>query len=53
MHKWYTRPVLFVSDVNRSLHFYVGLLGFEKTWHAFNKSTSKRSTAGGSHGVQA
>lgn len=32
-HKWYTRPVLFVADVNRALHFYVDLLGFEKAWH--------------------
>lgn len=33
MHKWYTRPVLFVSDVNRALHFYSVKLGFEKAWH--------------------
>jgi catechol 2,3-dioxygenase-like lactoylglutathione lyase family enzyme len=33
VHRWYTRPVLFVSDVNRALHFYVDLLGFEKGWH--------------------
>jgi catechol 2,3-dioxygenase-like lactoylglutathione lyase family enzyme len=32
-HRWYTRPVLFVADVNRALHFYVDLLGFEKAWH--------------------
>jgi catechol 2,3-dioxygenase-like lactoylglutathione lyase family enzyme len=32
-HRWYARPVLFVADVNRSLHFYIDLLGFEKTWH--------------------
>ena len=32
-HRWYTRPVLFVSDVNRSLHFYTDMLGFEKSWH--------------------
>ena len=32
-HRWYTRPVLFVTDVNRALHFYVDLLGFEKRWH--------------------
>jgi catechol 2,3-dioxygenase-like lactoylglutathione lyase family enzyme len=30
---WYTRPVLFVADVNRALHFYVDMLGFEKRWH--------------------
>jgi len=33
MHRWYTRPVLFVSDVNRALHFYTDILGFEKAWH--------------------
>ncbi len=32
-HRWYARPVLFVADVNRALHFYVGMLGFEKRWH--------------------
>jgi catechol 2,3-dioxygenase-like lactoylglutathione lyase family enzyme len=32
-HRWYTRPVLFVADVNRALRFYVDLLGFEKAWH--------------------
>lgn len=30
---WYTRPVLFVADVNRAVRFYVDLLGFEKQWH--------------------
>jgi catechol 2,3-dioxygenase-like lactoylglutathione lyase family enzyme len=33
MHKWYTRPVLFVDDIAGALHFYVDLLGFEKAWH--------------------
>jgi catechol 2,3-dioxygenase-like lactoylglutathione lyase family enzyme len=32
-HTWYARPVLFVSDVQRALEFYVGKLGFEKKWH--------------------
>jgi hypothetical protein len=32
-HEWYMRPVLFVSDVQRALGFYVGTLGFEKKWH--------------------
>lgn len=35
-HRWYTRPVLFVADVNRALGFYVGTLGFEKRWHEGN-----------------
>lgn len=36
VHRWYARPVLFVADVNRALHFYVDLLGFEKSWHEGN-----------------
>jgi catechol 2,3-dioxygenase-like lactoylglutathione lyase family enzyme len=32
-HRWYTRPVLFVSDVNRALRFYIDMLGFKKSWH--------------------
>ena len=34
VHRWYTRPVLFVADVNRAARFYVEMLGFEKGWHA-------------------
>ena len=30
---WYARPVLFVADVNRAIHFYVDMLGFWKKWH--------------------
>jgi catechol 2,3-dioxygenase-like lactoylglutathione lyase family enzyme len=33
-HRWYSRPVLFVADLNRAVHFYVDQLGFEKNWHA-------------------
>ena len=33
VHRWYTRPVLFVADVNRAIDFYTGMLGFEKSWH--------------------
>jgi catechol 2,3-dioxygenase-like lactoylglutathione lyase family enzyme len=36
VQQWYTRPVLFVADVNRALHFYIDLLGFEKRWHEGN-----------------
>jgi catechol 2,3-dioxygenase-like lactoylglutathione lyase family enzyme len=32
-HRWYTRPVLFVADVNRAIRFYADMLGFEKQWH--------------------
>jgi catechol 2,3-dioxygenase-like lactoylglutathione lyase family enzyme len=33
VHRWYARPVLFVADLSRALHFYVDMLGFEKRWH--------------------
>ena len=32
-HKWYLRPVLFVSDLQAALRFYIDKLGFEKRWH--------------------
>ena len=32
-HRWYTRPVLFVADLDRALRFYIDMLGFEKDWH--------------------
>jgi catechol 2,3-dioxygenase-like lactoylglutathione lyase family enzyme len=32
-HGWYARPVFFVSDVQRSIRFYVDHLGFSKKWH--------------------
>jgi catechol 2,3-dioxygenase-like lactoylglutathione lyase family enzyme len=34
VHKWYSRPVLFVGDINRAIRFYVDKLGFWKKWHA-------------------
>ncbi len=33
VHRWYARPVLFVSDIGRSERFYVDQLGFNKAWH--------------------
>jgi catechol 2,3-dioxygenase-like lactoylglutathione lyase family enzyme len=33
MHRWYSRPVLFVTDIQRSLRFYVDGLGFKTDWH--------------------
>ena len=33
-HHWYLRPVLFVSDLQATLLFYIDKLGFEKRWHA-------------------
>jgi catechol 2,3-dioxygenase-like lactoylglutathione lyase family enzyme len=32
-HRWYSRPVLFVADLNRAVGFYLDQLGFEKNWH--------------------
>jgi catechol 2,3-dioxygenase-like lactoylglutathione lyase family enzyme len=32
--KWYARPVLFVSDLQVALGFYIDELGFRKKWHA-------------------
>ena len=46
--QWYMRPVLFVSDVQRALAFYVGQLGFEKKWHeADGKGTVCQVDRGG------
>ncbi len=33
-HKWYARPVLFVSNLHIALGFYLDKLGFRKNWHA-------------------
>jgi catechol 2,3-dioxygenase-like lactoylglutathione lyase family enzyme len=30
--EWYSRPVLFVSDINTSVDFYVKQFGFEQNW---------------------
>lgn len=30
---WYSRPVLFVADLDRAIRFYVDRLGFWKKWH--------------------
>ena len=32
MSDWYTRPVLFVGDIGRSVEFYVNQLGFTQGW---------------------
>ncbi len=32
MGQWYTRPVLFVADIARSIEFYVGKLGYREKW---------------------
>lgn len=31
--QWYARPVLFVSDLQHALTFYLDKLGFVKKWH--------------------
>jgi catechol 2,3-dioxygenase-like lactoylglutathione lyase family enzyme len=33
-HQWYARPVLFVSNLQNALRFYIDGLGFKKKWHA-------------------
>jgi catechol 2,3-dioxygenase-like lactoylglutathione lyase family enzyme len=33
LHRWYARPVFFVSDIQRALRFYIDKLGFKKQWH--------------------
>ncbi len=46
--QWYMRPVVFVSDVQRALGFYVGQLGFTKKWHeADGKGTVCQVDRGG------
>jgi catechol 2,3-dioxygenase-like lactoylglutathione lyase family enzyme len=32
MSEWFARPVLFVTDVGRSVDFYVNQLGFTRAW---------------------
>ncbi len=32
MSEWFARPVLFVTDVARSVDFYVNQLGFTRAW---------------------
>lgn len=32
MGRWYSRPVLFVSDIDESSRFYVDQLGFNEAW---------------------
>ena len=32
MSTWYSRPVLFVADIGRSVEFYVDQLGFTQSW---------------------
>ena len=34
VHRWYTRPVFFVTNIQRAAQFYIGTLGFEMSWHS-------------------
>jgi len=31
-HRWYARPVFFVSDIEAALRFYLDQLGFQTAW---------------------
>ena len=45
---WYLRPVLFVSDLQAALGFYIEKLDFEKRWHsADGKGTVCQVNRGG------
>lgn len=47
-HQWHLRPVLFVSDLQATLRFYIDKLGFEKRWHsADGKGTVCQVNRGG------
>ena len=47
-HVWYMRPVFFVSNIQRSIEFYVDKLGFIKKWHeADGKGTVCQVDRGG------
>lgn len=35
-HRWYTRPVLFVTSLPAAIRFYVERLGFTTKWHVDN-----------------
>jgi len=46
--QWYARPVLFVSDLQGALTFYLDKLGFVKKWHeAGGKGTVCQVDRGG------
>ena len=49
VNQWYMRPVLFVSDLEAALRFYVDRLGFQKKWHSDDgKGTVCQVDRGGS-----
>jgi catechol 2,3-dioxygenase-like lactoylglutathione lyase family enzyme len=39
MSDWFARPVLFVTDVGRSVDFYVNQLGFVQSWRYDEEKT--------------
>jgi catechol 2,3-dioxygenase-like lactoylglutathione lyase family enzyme len=42
-NEWYSRPVLFVSDVNRSVDFYEKQLGFRQHWRAVDDEDPEKA----------
>ncbi len=47
-HRWYARPVFFVTDVRRALSFYIDRLGFVKRWHeGYGEGTVAQVSRGG------
>lgn len=40
MGKWYSRPVIFVSDLDRAADFYVRQLGFTEAWRHGENGTA-------------
>ena len=45
--EWYARPVLFVTDIDRSVDFYVQRLGFKQSWRYDEQGTLSRKSANG------
>lgn len=37
---WYTRPILFVAEMERALEFYRDMLGFKQSWGYKDKETT-------------
>ena len=40
MSDWFARPVLFVTDIDRSVDFYVNQLGFTQSWRYEDDGTA-------------
>jgi catechol 2,3-dioxygenase-like lactoylglutathione lyase family enzyme len=46
-HRWYTRPVFFVADIQRAERFYVDQLGFKRDWPADDAEWTVRQVSHG------